>query len=258
MLLEKMQNIEFSDLNGNQVSIADFRGKNTLIFMWASWWRCREQLPGWQQFYEKYKNENFEILSVSVDIQGAEVVKPYAQDQPFTTVIDSENKLASLFGFKIVPNGIFVDKEGTIRLIKQGFHVTNEEHIESIKKLLFNEVEKVELDDQYYNPSSSITDIEKQLAQTKFKLGMEYFNNGKKEEALKELDAALLLDTDNFLIRKQRWYIRYPEKFSPTIDIEWQKEQLEKEKTEEAFLKGDMVCGPEGCVIPGTTNEPKE
>ncbi|ERJ11381.1 hypothetical protein [Haloplasma contractile] len=111
----------------------------------------------------------------------------------------------------------------------------------------------MELGDQYYNASDSSSELEKQLAQTKFKLGMEYSQNGKKEAALKELDEALLLDTENFLIRKQRWYIRYPEKFSPTIDTEWQQKQLEKEKSEEAQLKGDQVCGPEGCVIPGTT-----
>lgn len=197
-------------------------------------------------------------MSVSVDIQGAEVVKPYAEDKPFTTVIDSENVFANVFGFKIVPNGIFIDKEGTIRLIKQGFQVTNEDHVEAVRKLIFSEVEKVELDDHYYNPSDSTSDIEKQLAQTKFKLGMEYSKNGKKVEALKELDEALLLDTDNFLIRKQRWYIRHPEKFSPTIDTDWQQKQLEKEKAEEAQLKGDMVCGPEGCVIPGTTNSKSE
>jgi len=120
------------------------------------------------------------------------------------------------------------------------------------------EAEKVELDDPYDTPEDSTSDIEKQLAQTKFKLGMEYSQNGKKEEALKELDEALLLDTENFLIRKQRWYIRNPEKFSPTIDIEWQQQQLEKEKAEEAQLKGDLVCGTEGCEIPGTTNDNKE
>ncbi len=190
-----------------------------------------------------------------MDIQGAEVVKPYVNDTTFKTVIDSENKFANLFGFKIVPNGIFIDKEGTIRLIKQGFKVNDEDHVEAVRQLIFGEVEKVELDDTYYDPSESLSDMEKQLAQTKFRLGMEYCNNGKKDEALKELDEALLLDTENFLIRKQRWYIRHPEKFSPTIDIEWQQQQLEKEKAEEAQRKGDMICGPEGCVIPGTSDE---
>jgi hypothetical protein len=97
-----------------------------------------------------------------------------------------------------------------------------------------------------------MAELEKQLSQTKYNLVREYAKNSKKEEALKELNKALLLDTDNFLIRKQRCYIRYPEKFSPMIDIEWQQKQLEKEKAKEAQLKGDLVCGPEGCVIPGT------
>jgi hypothetical protein len=198
------------------------------------------------------KDEDFEILSVSVDIQGAEVVKPYAEDKSFTTVIDTENKLANLFGFKIVPNGIFIDKEGIVRLLKQGFHVSNEEHVEAVRKLIHGEVDKVELEDQYFNPSEAPSDLELQLAQTKFKLGMEFAKNGNKEAALKELDEALLLDTDNFLIRKQRWYIRHPEKFSPTIDIDWQQKQLMEERVKEAQLKGGPECGPEGCEIPGT------
>ncbi|WP_152640107.1 peroxiredoxin family protein [Virgibacillus necropolis] len=37
MLLQKIQEVKLSDLNGNKVSISDYRGKNTLIFMWASW-----------------------------------------------------------------------------------------------------------------------------------------------------------------------------------------------------------------------------
>ncbi|NEY70731.1 redoxin domain-containing protein [Bacillus mesophilus] len=211
-------------------------------------------MPGWQHFYDTFKEQDFEILSVSVDIQGAEVAKPYAENHTFTTVVDSENILANLFGFKIVPNGIFIDKQGTIRLIKQGFSVTNPEHVHAVEKLLSGEVDQVVLDDEYYNPANNVTDLEKQLSQTKFKLGMEYSKTGKKEEALKELDEALLLDTDNFLIRKQRWYIRHPEKFSPTIDVEWQQKQLDKEKAEEALLKNGLDCGPEGCVIPGRSS----
>jgi peroxiredoxin len=37
MLLTKMQDVTLPDLNGNSVSISDYKGKNTLIFMWASW-----------------------------------------------------------------------------------------------------------------------------------------------------------------------------------------------------------------------------
>ncbi len=36
MLLTKIKNFSFKDINGETVSISDFKGKNTLIFMWAS------------------------------------------------------------------------------------------------------------------------------------------------------------------------------------------------------------------------------
>jgi hypothetical protein len=193
-----------------------------------------------------------------VDIQGQEVVKPYTKNTSFKTVVDSENILANLFGFKIVPNGIFIDKDGVIRLVKQGFHVSDPEHIDALKKLISGTIEKVVLEDQYFKPINHVSLLEKQLSETKFKLGMEYAKSGKKAEALKELDDALLLDTDNFMIRKQRWYIRNPDKFSPTIDVEWQQLQLEKEKQAEALLKEGLYCGPEGCVLPGTTPHNEE
>ncbi len=37
MLLQKIQDFTLTDLHGKEVSISDYRGKNTLIFMWASW-----------------------------------------------------------------------------------------------------------------------------------------------------------------------------------------------------------------------------
>lgn len=180
-----------------------------------------------------------------MDIQGPEVVKPYIEGISYSTVVDKENKLANHFGFNIVPNGIFLDESGTIRLIKQGFHVTNEEHLSALEGLISGKVETAVLDDVYYDPKGT-SSLERELAKTKFTLGLEYLKQGKKEEALAQLDEALQYTPDNFLIRKQRWYIRYPEKFSPTIDIDWQQEQLKREKLAEAD------CPPEGCKIPGT------
>jgi peroxiredoxin len=37
MILTEMKNFSFLDINGKTVSINDFKGKNTLVFMWASW-----------------------------------------------------------------------------------------------------------------------------------------------------------------------------------------------------------------------------
>ena len=217
--------------------------------MWASWWRCREQLPGWQKVYEENKDKNFEILSVAVDGQGPEVVKPFVKGTTFTTVVDENNQLVNLFHFKAIPNGIFIDEEGTIRLLKEGFKVENPEHVRAVEQLINKEVDKVEF--EVSETRNEQTDLELQLAQTKFKLGMEYAKQHRNDEALKELDDAILLDPDNFTIRKQRWYIRFPERFGSEIDFDWQQGQLKKEKEEEEHHRNQgLVCGPDGCFLP--------
>ncbi|WP_280771859.1 tetratricopeptide repeat protein [Salipaludibacillus daqingensis] len=131
--------------------------------------------------------------------------------------------------------------------MKQGFQVTNEDHVEAIEDLITEKVDKVMLDDIYYDPKNEDHPLEIELSITKFKLAMELMKQNNKDQALKQLDEALRYDPDNFVIRKQRWYIRYPEKFEPTIDIDWQNQQLKKEKEVEM-----NDCGPEGCKIPGS------
>ncbi|MFC4559842.1 thioredoxin family protein [Virgibacillus kekensis] len=206
-------------------------------------------MPGWQEVYEKNKDNNFEILSVAVDGQGPDVVKPFTEGISFPTLVDTNNTLVNMFGFKVVPNGIFIDEDGRIRMIKERFNVENSDHVNAVERLIHREVETVEFNDG--ESDQGVSDLQLQLAQTKYKLGMEYAKQNLNDEALQELDDAILLDPDNFTIRKQRWYIRYPEKFGAEIDFEWQKEQLEKEKKleEERRSKG-LVCGPDGCFLP--------
>ncbi|HET7628718.1 MAG TPA: thioredoxin family protein [Bacillales bacterium] len=198
------------------------------------------------------------MLSVAVDGRGAEVVKPHVEGTTFKTVVDEKNEWAHRFGFKVVPNGIFLDEDGTIRMIKERFEVTNEDHVKAVEQLIRGEVEKVEFEEE---PLKRVPNMQTAWAQTKFKLGMEYARQGKTTEALQELDEALALDPDNFLIRKQRWYIRFPEKFVPEIDFAWQQEQLKKEKKAEAegvrIESGGIICGPDGCTIPGMNTKDK-
>ncbi|WP_232318157.1 hypothetical protein [Salisediminibacterium beveridgei] len=116
-----------------------------------------------------------------------------------------------------------------------------------MQDLIAEKEEKISLDDVYHEPKGGETPLEAKLAMTKFKLALEYLKQNQKESALSELDDAFRYDPDNYLIRKQRWYIRHPEKFTPTIDLTWQQQQLEIERADEL-----ADCGPDGCKIPGT------
>lgn len=58
----------FQSIDGNQVSLADFKGKYVYIDIWATWCRpCLQQLPAMKEMEEKYRGTNIEFVSISVD-----------------------------------------------------------------------------------------------------------------------------------------------------------------------------------------------
>lgn len=86
-----------------------------------------------------------------------------------------------------------------------------------------------------------------ELVATHVRLGTVLLAQGQRDAALAELRRALALDPESFIVRKQIWAIEHPERFGPTIDFGWQKEQLAAERAAEA-----AACGPAGCQIEGT------
>lgn len=88
--------------------------------------------------------------------------------------------------------------------------------------------------------------VESELVATKLKLARLLRFAGREAEATAELEDALRLDPENLVIRKQIWALRYPERFHPEIDWDWQKGQLRKERQQEVAAG---ICGPDGCPI---------
>jgi tetratricopeptide (TPR) repeat protein len=88
---------------------------------------------------------------------------------------------------------------------------------------------------------------ERELVETRLQRGAELFHRGAHNEAVAEWKAALRRDPENLTIRKQIWMAEHPEQFHPTIDFEWQKGQLERERAAEI---AEGICGPDGCPLP--------
>ncbi|MBI3943511.1 MAG: thioredoxin family protein [Chloroflexi bacterium] len=207
-------------------------------------------MPGWQAFYEAHRHENFEILSVAVDMQGPELSRPWhtVARATFTTVVDQENTLAPQYGAKLIPNGIFVAADGTIRLKwVGGFDVAKPECVTAIEKLLGGDPELI------YVPSRitprDLPAAERELIATKVRLGHALLALDRPGEAVAEWRWALYYDPDDLTVRKQIWMVEHPEKFLPTIDGAWQKVQLAQEREEEARQQA-AGCGPDGCPLP--------
>lgn len=61
-------NFSATDINGQPLSLADYKGKYVLLDFWASWCvPCRKGNPHLLTLYSQYKDKGFEIIGVSDD-----------------------------------------------------------------------------------------------------------------------------------------------------------------------------------------------
>lgn len=114
-----IENATFTDLDGNDVSLSDFRGKVVLIDFWESWCGpCLQVFPAMQELREEYP-DNFVVLAVTVGMmEGKAEAKEFVEkhDYDFQFLFD-EYELFQKIGGHSIPYKIYIDPDGC--LIKQ-------------------------------------------------------------------------------------------------------------------------------------------
>lgn len=113
-----------NDVNGKPVTLSGFRGKYVLLDFWASWCvPCRQDNPFVKAAYEKFKDKNFTVISVSVDENGKSWKQAIEKDQlPYMHISDLKkpNKVAELYGVQPIPDNFLIDPQG--KIIERGLH----------------------------------------------------------------------------------------------------------------------------------------
>jgi peroxiredoxin len=110
------------DLDGNEVSLSDFQGEVVLLNNWATWCPpCREEMPEFKAYYDKYKDQGFQIVAVEAGEPENEVrnfVEQFGLD--FVILLDPENKSLDTFQHSSLPNSFVIDRKGNLRLVWLG------------------------------------------------------------------------------------------------------------------------------------------
>jgi len=108
-----------SDVNGNPLSISKYKGKVVLVDFWATWCMpCVIKLPEIQKAYDKFHDQGFEVVGVSLDVDKDKLQQFVKQRKmPWPQFFDGkrwENKLAVKYGIDQTPTGYLLDRNGKI------------------------------------------------------------------------------------------------------------------------------------------------
>lgn len=111
------------DLDGRQVTLAEFKGKPVIINFWATWCPpCRLEMPEFQRAFEEYQEDDLVILAIN-EAEQAEVVSSFFYDQmgySYTPLLDEEAKVAEAYGAIGLPATFFVNATGKVTAVHRG------------------------------------------------------------------------------------------------------------------------------------------
>lgn len=191
-------------------------------------------MPGWQQFYEANK-EQVDVVVIAQDAQGAELAKPWVEKAggAYRALLDQHNVIGKAYNVKYVPVGIFLNEDGRLARAVGSVNIGDDEFRGELTQwAAFGTIPKTWIDKNKDKKPRALT-AEEQEADARFQLAIVLLENGKREEAIAELKRAFVLDSQNWLIRKQLWAIETPEAFyDGNVDYGWQKEQRAREDME--------------------------
>jgi peroxiredoxin len=99
------------------VQLSALRGKVVFINVWATWCPpCIEEMPTIQRLYEQLHSRGLDVLAISIDALGAQVVAPFMQQYQLTfpALLDPKDRITHLYHTKGVPESFIVDKRGLL------------------------------------------------------------------------------------------------------------------------------------------------
>jgi thiol-disulfide isomerase/thioredoxin len=139
--------VTLTDLQGNNFSLASFKGKVVFVDFWATWCEgCQDEMPSLIELQKQYGDKGFTILGVAMDVEGKRVVEPFVQKMRYKTdtgpaamnfpiAIGNDDIAKQFGGFIGMPAVFLISREG--KIAKKYLGVTSQDSLEKeIKSLL--------------------------------------------------------------------------------------------------------------------------
>ena len=143
MINETSPSFALMDLDGNNVSISELKGKVVVVDFWATWCGpCKASFPGMQRMVNKYRNNpNVRFLFVDTWEKGDDKKKLAADfinanKYTFQVLMDNEDKVVSMFKVEGIPTKFVIDPKGMIRFKSVGYSGNDEKLVTELTAMI--------------------------------------------------------------------------------------------------------------------------
>lgn len=110
------------DMQGRQLSLAQFKGKVVLLDFWATWCApCVGEAPNVVKAYKTFKPSGFDIVGISLD-QDKKALDGFVQSfkMPWRQVFDGrgwDSEISKIYGVKAIPFTLLIGRDGKIAAV---------------------------------------------------------------------------------------------------------------------------------------------
>ena len=116
----RLPNMAFQDADGQNKTLADWKGRTVLLNLWATWCvPCRKEMPALQALEEKRGGADFEVVALNTDTRDSEKPKAWLKEVGITKLAYFSDPSGKVFqDLKIagkalgMPTTVLIDKSG--------------------------------------------------------------------------------------------------------------------------------------------------
>jgi thiol-disulfide isomerase/thioredoxin len=108
--------VSFTDADGRERTLSEWRGKVVLVNLWATWCApCKVEMPSLDRLQAKLGGEDFAVLPISLDWSGAEKPRRFLDTEKLANLplfLDSSKTAMKTFNAPGLPLSVLIDREG--------------------------------------------------------------------------------------------------------------------------------------------------
>ncbi|MGL4713907.1 MAG: TlpA family protein disulfide reductase [Shewanella sp.] len=112
-----MPEVVFIDEAGNEQALSQYKGKLTLVNLWATWCApCLREIPELQKLKQKYQGSRLNIVPISIDADTQDV-RPFLDKHGFngySTWLDPHKSVEKILPTTVVPANYLFDAKGNL------------------------------------------------------------------------------------------------------------------------------------------------